>query len=558
MTDSAGGLELTVRAVVAGIVIGAFLVTANLYMGLKIGWWDGGNITASILGFAFFAAARPRDRYGALENNLTQVTASSTGAMPATCGLLAAIPALGMLGHRYSTAGLMLFGLALGVLGIVTAMWQRQRLIVGEQLAFPTGRAAGEVIVAMHAEHETGTRRARALVAGVLLAMLVTWLRDGVPSWIPAMSVLPLSLAGSAAAAFTIGIGWSPMMIGAGLVTGWRISISTLGGAVLAWLIAAPWLVKHGYAVADYQALQQWLLWPGVALIVGSAAAALPPVLLAAASVMGARRGGRRVSRAALAVIACAALVVVVLARQLFGLHPAWSIAALAFSVVGMEVCGRAAGATDFAPVGTMAQMAQIAGALFGLHAPASDIAASSIVAADAAQSTQALWAMRAGEDLRASPRHQLVGLVAGCISGAILCVPLYQLLATTYGIGGERLPAPSAQVWRSVAVMATGAQHVKPALVVVAAVAFFLAIILATLERRRPSWPVPSPIALGVGFILPAYYTAAFFVGGVIARLASRRDSSMVTAVGSGLIAGEALIGVLVAVLIALHVLAH
>jgi uncharacterized oligopeptide transporter (OPT) family protein len=77
--------DFTLRAVLAGVVLGGVLSMGNIYMGLKSNWWDSGNITAAILGFALCApSARARgQRYTLLENNITQTTAGAAAAMPA-------------------------------------------------------------------------------------------------------------------------------------------------------------------------------------------------------------------------------------------------------------------------------------------------------------------------------------------------------------------------------------------------------------------------------------------------------------------------------------------
>ena len=84
--------ELTLRAVVAGCGIGAVLAVGNVYMGLKTGWADQGNITASLAGFAIFAFVRRvgRGGYSPLENNITQTVASSAAGMSFTAGLVSA------------------------------------------------------------------------------------------------------------------------------------------------------------------------------------------------------------------------------------------------------------------------------------------------------------------------------------------------------------------------------------------------------------------------------------------------------------------------------------
>jgi uncharacterized oligopeptide transporter (OPT) family protein len=90
-------MELTPRAIVTGAVIGAVLAVGNVYLGLKTGFGDTGNVTAAVLGFAIFRVLRwGAHRYSALENNVTQIIASSAAGMAFTSGLVTAFPALSL------------------------------------------------------------------------------------------------------------------------------------------------------------------------------------------------------------------------------------------------------------------------------------------------------------------------------------------------------------------------------------------------------------------------------------------------------------------------------
>src|SRR5260370_12476446 len=119
-------------------------------MGVKSGWWEIGNITASLLGFVLGTAlVRRRSSYAPGENNLTQTIASSMGSMPSTAGLLGAIPALALVGYGWSSWAIAAWGIALGLFGVALAMVLRQRLVLQDKLPFPTGVATPGVISAI-------------------------------------------------------------------------------------------------------------------------------------------------------------------------------------------------------------------------------------------------------------------------------------------------------------------------------------------------------------------------------------------------------------------------
>src|SRR5207245_6533420 len=98
--------DLTVRSLASGLLVGALLCIANLYVGLKTGFWDGGQITASVLVFALASGRLTR-----LENNVAQTAACAVGGMPAAAGLLGAVPALQLLGVRGPGWGIALWAL---------------------------------------------------------------------------------------------------------------------------------------------------------------------------------------------------------------------------------------------------------------------------------------------------------------------------------------------------------------------------------------------------------------------------------------------------------------
>src|SRR5690606_30929249 len=149
MTASDGN-ELTARALVAGALIGALLAASNVYVGLKIGIFDAGAIAAAIIGFVVLSAAgsSPSRR----ETNVL-VTASSAAAMMAgASGLIGPMAAMAMLGFDVPAWAIVVWSLAVSVLGLLIALPLRTPLVTAESgLAFPTAVATVEVIESMAA-----------------------------------------------------------------------------------------------------------------------------------------------------------------------------------------------------------------------------------------------------------------------------------------------------------------------------------------------------------------------------------------------------------------------
>ncbi len=160
--------QLSWRAIGAGCVVGVVVAAMNISIGLQIGWTFGGSILAAVLSYAFFRVLRPAHRFGVLETNLSQTTASAAGSMVSAGGMVSYLPALALLGTSVAPAlgylQLTLWSLAVGFLGVFFAVPLRQQMIVVEQLRFPTGTATAQTIVAIFAEGAEALRKARILL----------------------------------------------------------------------------------------------------------------------------------------------------------------------------------------------------------------------------------------------------------------------------------------------------------------------------------------------------------------------------------------------------------
>jgi putative OPT family oligopeptide transporter len=554
------------RALVVGSGIGALLAAGNVYAGLKTGYIDGGSITAALLG-SLLLGAWARRPASALDLNLTQTVASSAAVMSFAAGVGAPMPALEMLGHPLGAPAILVWGLALGVLGIVIACALRARLVGSEGLPFPSGQATAEVIAAI--SDKTGDSRLRSLGLAAAVAAAVTFLRDGSPAWIPGSWSPALSVLGHDAAALTLGISPSPLLVATGVLVGQRAAVSMAIGALLAWAALGPQAIAHGLAAeASYAALVPVLLWPGLALMTGSALAHLALSWrtfvrsLADLAALGRRRSsaGSPAPESRLDVASVRPLVLLALAAlgPVFGIGRAcfdlgWPVllALVPLSVVLAAVAARAAGETDQAPVGQVGSLAQLG---FGARGVVPSLGAGALVAGVATQTAQTLWALKAGQRLGAPVRGQIVAQLLGAVVGAAVVVPIYALIHAAHRLGSEQMPAPAALAWKATAEIAHGAWSLgHPLILWSSAGAAALGVGLTLLERRHARW-LPSPTAMGAAFVLPASMSMAILVGALaMGRLARRAPAFAAThgpTLAAGGIAGESLMGLLLAAL--------
>src|SRR5262249_24511912 len=151
--------------------------------------------------------------------------------------------------------------------------------------------------------------------------------------------------------------------------------------------------------------------------------------------------------------------------------------------------------------------------------------------------------------------RKQFLVTLIGVAVGALLVAPAYALIVKAYGLGSEALPAPFASMWKAVALVATqGGSALPPHAGRAAEIAFGAGVAPSLLGRPAIRRFVPSPLALGIGFILPASASLAMLVGAlglvVARRFAPQRAEDYANAIGGGAIAGESIMGVIIGVL--------
>ncbi|MEW6279382.1 MAG: OPT/YSL family transporter, partial [Candidatus Eremiobacterota bacterium] len=176
-----GELQLTVRAVLIGCLLGGIVAAMNIYFGLQTGWSMGGSLIAAILGFSAFSVLKPRKAFTPLETNIAQTAGSAAGAMASAAGLLSAVPAMGMLGHKLGYLELTAWAASVAWLGIFFAVPLRRQMVLVEKLRFPSGTATGETIAAMFSSGQEAVKKSSLLVKTALLAAVFTLVAFFVP-----------------------------------------------------------------------------------------------------------------------------------------------------------------------------------------------------------------------------------------------------------------------------------------------------------------------------------------------------------------------------------------
>jgi len=597
--------QLTVRAIVTGMLIGGVMSISNLYVGLKTGWGLGVTITSCIIAYAVFSALEAiipayRRRPFTILENLTMTSAASAAGYISSAGLVSSIPALYLATGRVLTWWEMMLWLgAVAPLGVCMAVPLKRQLINIDQLPFPSGIATAETLKGIHSAGGEALQKAKALLGAAAFGGLVKLWKDALPplaAWISnsfprsgfgaqlGRFVLPETLplwpgAQSWLQRLTIGFESSTIMVAAGAIMGIRIGTSLLLGAIVYFGLIGPILIERGVvAQGGYRDLVQWTLWPSTAMMVASGLLAfamrwrtIGRAFGELAAIFG-RKPGRRdplqhievpvwwfVVGATTSGAAC-----VFLGHWRFGIDWWMGVLAVVLTFLLSIVAARATGETDITPIGAMGKITQLA---YGAIAPSNmttNLMTASITAGAASHSADLLTDLKSGYLLGSNPRRQTVAQFFGVLAGVLLCVPIYSIVVKTpvkgesaaeaeTNLGTEQLPAPSAKVWAAVAEMLKqGLSALPPSARWAMLVGGLLGIVLTLAEeflpRRWVRW-LPSPTGLGVAGVVPAFNSISMFLGALAAwtwtKWHARSAEKYVISGSSGLIAGESLTGV-------------
>ncbi len=578
--------QLTVRAVITGMFLGAVMCLANLYIVLKTGWSVGVTLTACIMAWAIFAlvgkVVGPKGHMGMLENNAMGSVASAAGYMTGG-GNMAALPALIMLtGERPGTWTLIAWFACIAGLGVFAAIPIKRQLINREQLIFPTGTATAETLRALHADNAEGQRQAKYLGLAGLAAALVAWGRDAKVAWmrwhIPSEFSLPIDFHGKPLLQWTLGLEGSVLMLGAGGLMSWRTGWSLLLGALITFGLVVPEMVGlNVIPEVSFKIMAKWTVWMGAAVLVSSGLTSFAfqwkSVLKSLQSLTALFSKKKSLEEDPLADIEAPQswfplgfLVLgppmVFLAWWAFNI-PVWAgLIALPLSVVMGVIAARVTGETDVTPTKALGPVTQLtyAALLPGQLVP--NVMSANVTGGVGLHAADLLTDLKSGYLLGARPRQQVIGQLFGVVAGSLVVVPIFNLLVPSRDdLGGKEFPAPSAVVWKNVSEMLVqGLDALHPTARWAALIGLIVGTTLAILEVKVPKhvkkW-VPSASGLGIAMVLPAWNSFMMCLGAGIAEWLRRTKGEkaadkMTMPIASGFVAGESLMGVAIKVMVA------
>ena len=553
--------ELTIRAVGTGMLLGALLTPSNVYSGLKIGWSFNMSIIALLVGFGLWRSIQGLGRgaeWTQLESNINQTTASSAASI-ISGGLVAPIPAYTLLtGRQLDALPLIVWVFSVSFLGVWVAWYLRPALIVESKLRFPAGVATLETMNDIFGHGREAAKRIGVLFGASFLSGGLKWV-DGflwqLPRWAPTPMLDRL----------TFNLEPSLLLLGFGAIIGIRAGLSLMLGALLAWGGVAPWLLEQGMVDALgagngslFGPLVEWLLWPGVSLMVVFTLTTFGyriwRALREGSSGIRSHGAHLRARGPALGLLAAAALAIG-MQVLLFDIHPFMALLSIPLALLLASVAARVVGETGIPPIGAIGKVSQLS---FGIAAPGemtTNLMTANTAGGAAGQCADLLNDFKVGHGIGASPFRQTVaqcfGILVGSIVGAIVylaLIPDPQGMLLT-----EQWPAPAVATWKAVAeALSLGLGSIPAsarwAMLAGAAAGLLLGVLELALPAERSRY-LPSAVALGLAFVIPASVSLVMAFGAVLTWLLAARAPALAArfaiAAAAGLIAGESIIGV-------------
>ena len=571
--------ELTVTSVIMGCILAVIFGAANAYLGLRVGMTVSASIPAAVISMGVIRVILRRNSI--LESNMVQTIGSAGESLAA--GAIFTMPALFLWAEEGLTSKpgiveITLIALCGGILGVLFMVPLRNALIVKEHatLLYPEGTACADVLLA----GEEGGANASTVFSGMGLAAVFKFVVDG-------LKLLPADVS----AAFKsfkgeIGMEVYPALLGVGYIVGPKIASYMFTGSLIGWMVIIPLICLFGpdtwmYPAAEGTTIAQLYanggasaIWSTYVKYIGAGAIAtggiislikpLPLIVTTFRDSMKSMKGSKNTSteRTAQDLPMQFILLGVIAMVFIIWIVPAIPVTLLGaciivvfgffFATVSSRMVGLVGSSNN--PVSGMA-IATLLIATFaikssgktGIDGMTAAIAVGSVICIIAAIAGDTSQDLKTGYLLGATPKKQQMGEMLGVVVSGLAIGGVLYLLDAAWGYGTAEIPAPQAQLMKMIVEGIMGG-NLPWGLVFVGV---FLAICLEIL--RIPVMP------FAIGLYLPIYLNATIMVGGIVRGLLDSRkgvDEKTKTAQSTdgtlycaGMIAGEGLVGILLAI---------
>lgn len=566
--------EFTVASIIIGIIIAIVFGAANAYLGLRVGMTISASIPAAVISMGIIRGIMKKESI--LENNMVQTIGSAGEALAA--GVIFTIPALFIWAEKGLTdinlLRIVIISLCGGILGVLFMIPLRKALIVNEHgiLPYPEGTACAEVLLA----GEEGGVKASTVFAGLGIGAVYKFIADGIKLF---PSEIEWSIKGYDGAA--IGMDALPALLGVGFIVGPQISAYMLSGAVVGWFAIIPLITMVGATgnIAMYPAtepisqLGYWGIWDSYVRYIGAGAVAFGGIISLIKSLpliaktfkeamkgykkeMGGDSSIRTDKDISMKTILIGVILIIVLMALLpivpVGIGGAAIIAIFGFffATVSSRLVGLIGSSNNPVSGMTIATLL-ITAILFkasgnsGIEGMVATLTIGAIICIIAAIAGDTSQDLKTGFLVGATPSKQQIGEIIGVIASGLFIGLTLILLNKGFGFGSTDLPAPQATLMRLVIEGVMGGN--LPWGLVFAGVGIGITVELLGI-------PV---LPFAVGLYLPIHLSTPIMVGGVLRGLLDRSKKPEKINKGrieggvlysSGLIAGEGLMGIILA----------
>ena len=583
MTNNNQLPEITVKALFLGVILSMILAGANAYLGLFAGMTVSASIPAAVISMGVLALFK---KSNILENNIVQTAASAGESLAA--GVIFTIPALVLLGYWETFDYMEVAKIAAigGIIGVLFTIPLRRALIVVAKLQYPEGIATAEVLKAGDEARSSKSTDSKSGLKTIAIAGLVGGImkiaEQGFAMW-HAVLEGAMRMGGSI---FGIGTNLSPALISVGYIVGRNIGILVVAGGLISWAVAIP--IYSAMTGAEGSPMETaWTIWNskirymGVgAMVIGgiwSLIKLFKPLIAGIKASLDAVKhasSGGDIPREEqdipinyVGIVLLAMLIPVFLLYidiiQSVGvailLTVVMTVFGFLFSAVAAYMAGVVgssnnpiSGVTIATILFTSLLLLVLLGTDSGVGA-AGAIMVGAVVCCAAAIGGDNMQDLKTGYIVGATPWKQQIMQVVGTISAAVVLGLVLDILHTAYVIGSPTLSAPQATLMRSVADGVFTGNLPWNFVYLGALIAVIIILLDIRQEKRGSDFRIPV-LAVAVGIYLPIELTVPIFIGGMINHLGKKSGASEATEkkgllLASGLITGEALMGILVAV---------
>lgn len=566
--------EFTITSVVTGIILAIVFGAANAYLGLRVGMTISASIPAAVIAMGVTRIILKKNSI--LESNMVQTIGSAGESVAA--GAIFTMPALFLWAKEGLIAQPSILTISLitvcgGLLGVLFMIPLRNSIIVQEHgtLPYPEAQACAEVLLA---GEEKGSE-AKAVFAGMGIAAAFKLVIDGLKV-VPEVIAIPIK---ALKTEFSTEI--YPAVVAVGYICGYKISSFLFAGGLLAWFVMIPAIVVFGgntimfpcsVTVSElYAAGGAGAVWSNFIRYIGAGALAAAGIIslvkslpLICSTFASAIKGLKNSSSSSddrtsqdlsikfvLIGVAAVVLAIWLLPPIQAGLVSALLIVVFGFffATVSSKMVGLVGSSNN--PVSGMAIATLLISTILlkvtgdtGSHGMVSAITIGSIICIIAALAGDMSQDLKTGILLGATPKKQQVGELIGAVISALTIGGVLILLNKAWGFGSKELSAPQATLMKLVTEGVMNG-NLPWNLVFIGAACTVIFEILG----------MPS-LAVAIGIYLPLELTAPIFIGGILRRIMDKKnkaessESSKGVLFSSGLIAGEGLLGVLLAIL--------